>query len=136
RSSDLGAGKSTLIKILAGVYQPTAGEVRIDDRVFLDGLTSADSSGARLAFVHQDLGLILSLTVAENIAYVSGYERRGGLISWRQDRKSAHRALERWGFDIDPGAPVRTLDPAHRALVAITRALAADARLIVLADAT
>ena len=131
-----GAGKSTLIKILAGVYQPTAGEVRIDDRVFRDGLTSADSNNARLAFVHQDLGLILSLTVAENIAYVSGYERRAGLISWRRQREAARQALDRWGFDVDPAAPVRTLDPAHRALVAITRALAADARIIVLDEPT
>jgi ribose transport system ATP-binding protein len=131
-----GAGKSTLIKILAGVYQPTAGEVRIDDRVFREGLTSGDSSAARLAFVHQDLGLILSLTVAENIAYVSGYERRSGLISWRQQREAARRAMERWGIDIDPSVPVRALDPAHRALVAITRALAADARIIVLDEPT
>jgi ribose transport system ATP-binding protein len=131
-----GAGKSTLIKILAGVYQPTDGEVQIDGKVFRDGLTSGDSNNARLAFVHQDLGLILSLTVAENIAYVSGYERRSGLISWRQQREAARQAMERWGFDIDPAAPVRTLDPAHRALVAITRALAADARIIVLDEPT
>ena len=68
-----GAGKSTLIKILAGVVSADAGVVWAE---------------AGLAFVHQDLGLIDELSVAENIALELGYSRRRGLISFGATRRS------------------------------------------------
>jgi ribose transport system ATP-binding protein len=86
--------------------------------------------------VHQDLGLILEFSVAENIAEVAGFRTRHRIIAWREQRAVATEELARWGFDIDPAAPVATLDPPHRALVAITRALATDARVIVLDEPT
>jgi len=131
-----GAGKSTLIKILAGVYQPTAGTIRLGADVFPNGLTPADARAHGLAFVHQELGLLQPLSVAENIALVAGFRRRRGLISWRRQRTLARDLLREWEIDVDPGAPVARLEPAERSLVAVARALATDARLIVFDEPT
>ncbi len=126
-----GAGKTTLIKVLAGIYQPDQGEITLDGRP----LASYDAKPP-IAFIHQDLGLISWMSVAENIALVRGYERRGPLIDWRQVRRAAHQALELLGSDIDPDAPISSLSRADRSIVAIARALAIDAELLVLDEPT
>ena len=131
-----GAGKSTLIKILAGVHQPTAGTIRLGDDVFPHGISAAEARAHGLAFVHQDLGLLNSLSVAENIAHVTGFSRRHGLIAWKRQRELAHELLRRWEIDIDPATPVAELAAAQRALVAVARALATDARAIVFDEPT
>ncbi|HST37861.1 MAG TPA: sugar ABC transporter ATP-binding protein [Conexibacter sp.] len=131
-----GAGKSTLIKLLAGIHRPTAGTIRIGGRAPQRGLQAGRSRAAEVAFVHQDLGLIEPLSVAENIAHVAGFQTRRGLVSWRRQRELAARVLERWEFDVDPAAPVGSLDPVQRALVAIGRALSTDARVVVLDEPT
>jgi ribose transport system ATP-binding protein len=132
-----GAGKSTLIKILAGVVRPTAGTVRIGADVFQHGVTADQARAHGLAFVHQDLGLLESLSVAENIAHVAGFRRgRGGLISWRRQFEFARHLLERWEIDIDPATPVQDLEAAQRSLVAVARAVATDARAIVFDEPT
>ena len=91
-----GAGKSTLIKLLAGVYQPDRGDILLDGRPI-----DHRRDRRRLAFIHQDHGLIDSMTVAENIALVGGYARRLGLIDWRVTRETARRALEQVGLPVD-----------------------------------
>jgi ribose transport system ATP-binding protein len=131
-----GAGKSTLIKILAGVYRPTAGTLRLGDDVFPHGISPAAARAHGLSFVHQDLGLLESLSVAENIAHVAGFERRLGLISWRRQARFAHELLQRWEIDIHPATPVKELEAAERALVAVARAIATDARVIVFDEPT
>lgn len=131
-----GAGKSTLIKLLAGVHQPSSGTIEIGGRTFEDGLTAAEAKGAGLAFVHQDLGLVERMTVAENIAHVAGFCTRGPLISWRAQRRLAKEILERWSLDVEEDVVVATLDSAARALVAIARALATDAHVIVFDEPT
>jgi ribose transport system ATP-binding protein len=131
-----GAGKSTLIKILAGVYQPTGGTIRLGERTFESGLSPQDARSHGLAFVHQDLGLLGDLSVAENIAHVSGFSTRAGLVSWSRVNAKAAEVLERWQLDVDPRARVDRLEAAERALVAIGRALATNARVIVLDEPT
>jgi ribose transport system ATP-binding protein len=127
-----GAGKSTLIKILANVYAADAGEVRFDGRT-VDLL--ADK--LPIAFIHQDLGLVEWMTVAENVALLKGYPRsRFGLISWRQVRQAAADALSIMGSDLDPQAPVTSLPAAERSLVAIGRALGVKADILVLDEPT
>src|SRR5439155_1625199 len=79
--------------ILAGVYLPTAGTIRLGADVFPNGLTTADARAHGLAFVHQELGLLQPLSVAENIALVAGFRRSHGLISWRRQRGLAHDLL-------------------------------------------
>ena len=89
-----------------------------------------------IAFIHQDLGLIEWMTVAENICLALGYPRRLGLVDWAAARARAARALETLGADIDPDTRVQSLSRTEKSLVAISRALAADAELLVLDEPT
>ncbi len=127
-----GAGKSTLIKILAGVYSADAGHFYVRDR-------EVDPAIVRLpiAFIHQDLGLVGSMTVAENIALTAGYPRaRRLVIDWRAVRRNAAKVLEAAGLNIDPDVRVETLSAAEKSLVAIGRSLALGTELLALDEPT
>ncbi|MFF7753221.1 sugar ABC transporter ATP-binding protein [Streptomyces sp. NPDC007971] len=126
-----GAGKSTLIKVLAGVHHADSGHTTVDGHPL-----GSRAASARMSFIHQDLGLVEWMTVAENIALSTGYERRAGLISWRRTRERCTEALGTLAADLDPDTPVAHLGPAERSLVGIARALASRARLIVLDEPT
>src|SRR5688572_20210279 len=92
-----GAGKSTLIKILAGVHSLDSGTVSYRGRSVTHWVRHLP-----IAFIHQDLGLIEWMTVAENISLMLGFPRCFGLIDWSAARTRAARALEVVGADIDP----------------------------------
>ena len=127
-----GAGKSTLIKILAGVYDADAGDIR-----FAGALTRPGTDVLPISFIHQDLGLVEWMTIAENVAIQTGYPRsRLGVISWRQVRDAAAEALAIMGSDLDPDAPISSLPAAERSLVAIGRALAIRSDILVLDEPT
>jgi ribose transport system ATP-binding protein len=126
-----GAGKSTLIKILAGVYSPLAGEVRLGDRV-----VSPMSERLPINFIHQDLGLVDTMSVAENVAISAGYPRRGRLIDWRAADRAARAALKTMASDINPETPVGLLSSAEKSIVAIARALATHCEILVLDEPT
>ncbi|MFF4354040.1 sugar ABC transporter ATP-binding protein [Streptomyces sp. NPDC001530] len=126
-----GAGKSTLIKVLAGVHHADAGRITVDGHPL-----GSHAASRSMSFIHQDLGLVEWMTVAENIALSTGYPRRAGLISWRRNREGCAEALRIVAGHLDPDAPLARLAPAERSLVAIARALAARAKLIVLDEPT
>ena len=126
-----GAGKSTLIKTLAGVHHPDAGTIKLNGQM-ID--TSVDQPA--ISFIHQDLGLIDSMTIAENIGLVRGYPRRSGVIDWRALRTQAAHALSLVGSTLDPELTVSQLRATDKSMVAIARALAGDARLLVLDEPT
>ncbi|MFJ8467530.1 sugar ABC transporter ATP-binding protein [Streptomyces swartbergensis] len=126
-----GAGKSTLIKILAGVYRADEGRVSVAGHAL-----GTDAASAEMSFIHQDLGLVEWMTVAENVALGTGYPRRGGLVSWRQVRRRCIKALDVVAGHLDPDAAIADLTRAERSLVAIARALSTRARLIVLDEPT
>lgn len=126
-----GAGKSTLIKMLAGVYAADAGEIRLDGKEYKP---LANNGG--IAFIHQDLGLIEWMTVAENIALAKGYRRRGGLIDWRSTTNAAKDAIELVVDHLDPEQRVQDLSRTEKSLVAIARAISADASVLVLDEPT
>ncbi|HYY30873.1 MAG TPA: ATP-binding cassette domain-containing protein, partial [Chthoniobacterales bacterium] len=126
-----GAGKSTLIKILAGVHAPTSGQI------YFRGRPVSNFGGKPpIAFIHQDLGLIEWMTVAENLAFGLGFPRRSGLIQWNKVSRQAERALARVGGGISPSTRIHRLSRTDRSLVAIARALAANAELLVLDEPT
>ena len=126
-----GAGKSTLIKILAGVVAPDAGVIRLSGQQVEPGRQSLP-----IAFIHQDLGLVDNMTVAENIAIATGYPRRMGIISWSKAHQSAKQALAAVSSDVDPTAKVGELALAEKSLIAIARALAINASILVLDEPT
>jgi len=126
-----GAGKSTLIKILAGVHRPDDGEIKVNGK-----LADPRRDSLPIAFIHQDLGLVDDMTVAENIALVAGYANDSGLISWKKTVRHAEDILGNLGSAISPLAKLKELHAAERSLVAIARSLSMKADLIVLDEPT
>ncbi|WP_043359774.1 sugar ABC transporter ATP-binding protein [Belnapia sp. F-4-1] len=129
-----GAGKSTLMKILAGYEQPTGGEM------LLDGVpqrfrSSREAENAGIVLIHQEFNLAEDLTIAQNIFL--GHElRRGWWLDERTMRVEAQRVLGLVELRRDPDTPVRRLIVAEKQLVEIARALARQARLLVMDEPT
>jgi ribose transport system ATP-binding protein len=130
-----GAGKSTLIKIFAGVYTADGGSVLYRGEPYRHAPPKSGET-QRVAFIHQDLGLLEWMTVAENIAISVGFPRRNGLIAWGEAEAVAQRALDKIGADIDPTRRVQSLTRTEKSLVAIARALAVEADVLVLDEPT
>jgi ribose transport system ATP-binding protein len=134
-----GSGKSTLIKILAGFHEPDPGsEVELDGTPMAFGDPAAART-AGLRFVHQDLALVLDLSVTENLALGRGYASGfAGRIRWGNEHRDAVRRLGELGYDIDVRLPVGKLAAAERTGVAIARALEhwEDARVLVVDEPT
>ena len=126
-----GAGKSTVIKMLAGVYQPDAGTMQLDGVAY-----DPNTDEHRISFIHQDLGLFEWMTVAENIALAQGYRRRRGMIDWKHVEETARQSLSLIAHDIDPRLRVSDLTRTEKSLVAIARALGVKARVLVLDEPT
>lgn len=120
-----GSGKSTLVKVLSGYHGPDpGGSLLIDGQPVELPVRPASVSRYGLSVVHQDLGLIDSFSVVENMRIGCFRVRRlSRAIRWRQERALASASLGELGADIDPGAAVATLSPAERAEVAIARAV-------------
>jgi ribose transport system ATP-binding protein len=120
-----GSGKSTLVKMLAGVLPADGGTIDVGGGpVALASWTPALSHAAGFRFVHQDLGLFPSLTIADNLAMGIGYPTGpGGRIRHRQLVERAERVLTRLKVDLAPDRLVEDLSPGEQALVAIGRAL-------------
>jgi len=126
-----GAGKSTVIKMLAGVYRPDSGDVYMDGQKL-----SLDGTSSEIAFVHQTLGLIEWMTVAENIAQTIGYPKKMGLISPSAMNQQAVEVLKIVGGGIDPDARIFNLTRTDRSLLAIARALIQKPKILVLDEPT
>ena len=130
-----GAGKSTLIKTLGGIHKADSG------RVMIDGVDYVHKPGSmnqrqKVAFIHQDLGLIEWMSVAENIAMAVGFQKKSGLISWKQSEEVARRALALVECDFDSSARVSSLTRTEKSLVAIARALVVNCDFLVLDEPT
>ncbi|KQO36306.1 MULTISPECIES: sugar ABC transporter ATP-binding protein [unclassified Aeromicrobium] len=117
-----GSGKSTLIKVLAGFHDPDGGRLRVGGRDVALPLQPDAPRTLGLQFVHQDLGLIESLSVVENLVVADMAQRRLR-ISWAQERRKARQVFERYGIDLDPAATVADVRPVQRAQLAIARAM-------------
>jgi ribose transport system ATP-binding protein len=127
-----GAGKSTLIKVLAGVEPRTDGAIAVCGRALPPHPSAAEVEDAGLAFVHQDLGLIDTLTVAENLALPAHFVTRRGLISFKRTQARAREILAGLDVDVDPATVVGDLHQDQKVMVAVARAFALRARAIVL----
>jgi ribose transport system ATP-binding protein len=120
-----GSGKSTLIKILTGYHTPDAGEAYVAGSHLSFG--SAESSyrlGCRV--VHQDLGLVDSSSILDNLSFTAGFPTRAGTLRRRESRAIADKALARIGLQLDVKQPVGSLSQALKTGVALARALRED----------
>jgi ABC-type sugar transport system ATPase subunit len=124
-----GAGKSTLLKVLAGVHRPDTGTVHIaGSAVQLRDPVAAQRAG--VAVIYQEFNLIPSLSARENVFL--GKESRGGFLRHRAERVAARELFARLGVEIDPDTPCSQLSVAQQQAVEIAKALAADARILVM----
>jgi ribose transport system ATP-binding protein len=132
-----GAGKSTLMKILGGVFPPDAGQISIEGRpVSIPNVAAARELG--IALIHQELMLAPNIDVAGNIFLGAEHRRWGGLR--RLDRRSMNQAarslLARVGLELPPATPLRRLTTGQMQMVEISKALALEARIIIMDEPT
>ena len=129
-----GSGKSTLIKIISGVQRPEPGGTITIDGELVAHLTPAESIRRGIQVIYQDLSLFPNLSVAENIA-IEGHHGLH-LLNWKTTREIAREAMAHIGVSIDPDALISELPIAQRQLVAICRAIANEARLVIMDEPT
>ncbi|RVT83488.1 sugar ABC transporter ATP-binding protein [Rhodobacteraceae bacterium CCMM004] len=130
-----GAGKSTIVKILTGIYRPDAGSLHIDGRETRFA-SAQDATRAGITAIHQETVLFDELTVAENIFLGHAPRGRWGLIDWPEMRRRAVQILARIDAPLDPSTPLRDLGIASKHLVAIARALSVEARVVIMDEPT
>jgi simple sugar transport system ATP-binding protein len=131
-----GCGKSTLIKIITGVYQPEPGAEMEYFGKTESATTPNSARGHGIAVIWQDLALFGEMTVAENIAFETLVGGRPRLFSYKVISELASKSLAKLGVELDLEARLNTLPIAQRQLVAIARALVSDARLIFMDEPT
>jgi len=130
-----GAGKSTIVKVLTGIYQPDAGMIEVDGRAVQFASPHA-ASDAGVTAIHQETVLFDELSVAENIFIGHAPRGRFGLIDRAAMNAQARALLARIGADLDPSVKLRDLGIASKHLVAIARALSVDARVVIMDEPT
>jgi ribose transport system ATP-binding protein len=125
-----GAGKSTLSKIIAGDIRPTSGTMKLNGAE-VPYLTPASARRAGIAIVHQWGDLVSTMTGEENISL--GNEIHGAFRSLNKSemRRRAREVLKELGVDIDPSSLVNELSPAHKQIVAISKALVRQCDLLI-----
>ena len=130
-----GSGKSTLIKIIGGVLKPDNGEIRINGNFFLPG-HAIDSIRKGIQIIYQDLSIFPNLSVAENISLNQLLEKGNKFVSKKTVLKTAEKALKEIEEELDLYAKVENLSMSKRQIVAISRALTQNARLIIMDEPT
>lgn len=130
-----GSGKSTLIKIIAGVYEPDEGEIVINGKTFTR-LHPIESIREGIQIIYQDFSLFPNLTVAENIALNTELEKNKKLVNWSEVRRIARDALASINIELDLDMLVEQMSVADKQLIAISRALLQNAKLIIMDEPT
>lgn len=129
-----GAGKSTLMNVIYGLYQPTEGQIFIDDQpVKFNG--PSDAMAAGIGMVHQHFMLVPVFTVAENIA-LGSEKTSGGVLNLEETRVKIREISDRYGFHVDPDAVVEDLPVGVQQRVEIIKALVRDAEVLILDEPT
>jgi ribose transport system ATP-binding protein len=130
-----GAGKSTLMNILGGVLTADAGEVILDGNKFVFQ-NPAESLGAGIAFIHQELNLINDLAIYENMFIGREVKKKNGLLDADRMCQETQAVFDRMNLALDPKMMVRDLDASYKQIVEITRALMMNASIIIMDEPT
>ena len=130
-----GSGKSTLIKIIGGVLKPNAGQLTVNGEVFSPA-RAIDTIRQGIQIIYQDLSLFPNLSVAENISLNQLIERGNRFVGKTNVIKTARKALKEIGEELDLSEKVENLSMSKRQIVAISRALTQNARLIIMDEPT
>src|SRR5215217_971042 len=130
-----GAGKSTMIKIIAGLYRRDGGTMFVNGEE-VDFKSPADSIARNIKVVYQELDLVPGLSVAENV-FLGAYPKTGaGFIDWAALRNRTRELLDGLGLRIDPDRPVGELRVAEQQLVEIARAISRRAQILIMDEPT
>jgi erythritol transport system ATP-binding protein len=130
-----GAGKSTLMKILSGVERPSGGHLELDGEVVR--LTSTNQAvDLGISIIHQELNLCPNLSVRDNIFIGRELRTRRGDVDYAREREITRELMARLEEQIDPATPVAELRLGQQQVVEIARALAADARILIMDEPT
>jgi ribose transport system ATP-binding protein len=130
-----GAGKSTLMKILQGVYSMDSGEIQIAGKaVDIDSFQTARNHGIGMVF--QEFSLIPNLSVAQNIYLDREQKNRFGFFDEAKTIREARKVMEELGLDIDVAVKVSSLGRAYQQLTEIAKAIAGDAKILILDEPT
>ncbi|WP_026536908.1 sugar ABC transporter ATP-binding protein [Arthrobacter sp. 9MFCol3.1] len=130
-----GAGKSTLMKILQGVYQTDSGSILVGGKpVEINSIQDAKAAGIGMVF--QEFSLVPSLTVAQNIFLGAEPQSRGGLIDDREAVRRASEVFKEMEVEVDPRRHVAKLGTAYWQLTEIAKALAQNAKVLIMDEPT
>ncbi len=130
-----GAGKSTVIKVLTGIYRRDAGEILFDGKPVAPA-TAAQAQHLGISTIYQELNLLPHLSVCENM-HIGREPKVRGFIDWRVARRRSHDTLSGMGLgDVDVDEPLRRQSVAIQQMVAIARAVSIDAKLLVMDEPT
>ena len=123
-----GAGKSTMLKILAGVHVNDGGTIKLGGKDFRTG-SPQDSIEQGIAVIYQEPSLFLDLTLAENV-FIGRQPKKGRIIDWKFAQNEAKRLFKELGVDLDPKRQARGLSIADQQVVEIAKALVTNAKII------
>ena len=130
-----GSGKSTLIKIISGVHVPDSGTIEIEGTPF-DRLTPMQSINHGIQVIYQDFSVFPNLTVMENLAVNSELAEHRFFVNRKRMRAIAEEAISKIGFDVDLDDAVESLSVAQKQMIAISRALIFNTKLIIMDEPT
>lgn len=129
-----GAGKSTVIKMMSGIYQPDKGHIEVDGTtVTIPNVDAARKLG--IAVIHQELNPIPDLSIRENL-FLGNLPSKVGFIDKKSMKEQAHKALDLIGLDDDIETPMAQLGVAHQQMVEIAKALMQNASILILDEPT
>jgi len=130
-----GAGKSTLVQMLAGVQKPEAGEIVLEGKE-VNFLSAYDALHAGIGIVFQELSLVDSLSVAENIFANRQPVGKLNNIHWKQLHDQTRQQLNRFNLDIEPSTPVKRLSMGKHQILEILKAISGDPQILILDEPT
>lgn len=130
-----GSGKSTLIKVISGVYSSDSGYMEFDGKRY-EKISPINAIQSGIQVIYQDFSIFPNLTVMENLAFNSELADRRKMVNWKRMRQIATEAIAKINFKIDLDVMVGTLTVAEKQMIAISRALMFNTKLIIMDEPT